>query len=82
MADNKLIITYLVDASDRIKVFDFSVPAKQLTEVKLPSIATANKFNSKYNDSEVFFSVSSFTDPGSYMHLNMKDFKLETLRKG
>lgn len=28
VADNKMIITYLVDASDKVKVFDFGVPAK------------------------------------------------------
>lgn len=27
VADNKMIVTYLVDASDSVKIFDFNVPA-------------------------------------------------------
>ena len=30
VADGKMLITYLVDASDRVKVYDFNVPANFL----------------------------------------------------
>jgi len=28
VADEKLLLTYLVDAAEQVKIFDFSIPAK------------------------------------------------------
>lgn len=51
-----------------------------MNEVKLPDIGSVNKIHGKWDDPDVFFAFSSFSDPGTYFHLNMKDYKLQKLR--
>jgi len=40
VADGKMMITYLVDASDRVKIYDFNIPANFLHQIKLPGIGS------------------------------------------
>ena len=70
-ADFKLICTYMVDASDRLKVFEYGVPAKELTEIKLPDMGSVKGLTGKYNEKDLFFTFTSFSDPGSTYHVDM-----------
>lgn len=54
---------YLKDASSRVKVFDLT--GKQVRDVQLPSIGSAEGFGGKRSHNETFFSFTSFVDPGT-----------------
>jgi prolyl oligopeptidase len=69
----------LQDASDRIKVFDLSVPSKHIKDLELPGIGTVIGTSGKYNQSEFFYKFTSFTDPGSSYRVDLSTFELETV---
>ncbi|HYM19717.1 MAG TPA: prolyl oligopeptidase family serine peptidase [Candidatus Kapabacteria bacterium] len=59
----KLIATYMKDASNHVYVFDLN--GKKLYEVGLPTIGSASGFGGKKKETEVFYTFSSFTYPGT-----------------
>ena len=63
--NGKIVAYYLEDASDRVKVFDFSTPANHLTDIKLPDIGSIAGSHGKHDSSEFFYKFTSFSDPGS-----------------
>lgn len=58
----KLFATYLKDASSRMYAYNMDGSAK--TEITLPGIGTASGISGKADDTEAFYSFSSFTNPG------------------
>ena len=50
-----LVAYYLENASDRMKVFNFGVPAKHLSDVELPGIGTIVASKGKHNSNEFFY---------------------------
>lgn len=61
--NNSFVCSYLKDAHSQIKVF--SLAGKLTGEVALPGIGTAAGFGGKRNDTETFYSFSSYTTPGT-----------------
>ena len=74
-----ILAAYLENASDRMMVFDFSVPAKLLNNIKLPDIGTVIGWHGKHDSDEFFFKFSSFTDPGSSYRVDMNSFDVECI---
>ena len=68
---------YLVDATDRIVVYDMNVPANQIGEIELPGLGVVNEVAGKYNESDFYYSFSSFTNPGSFYKVDMNSFEQE-----
>lgn len=58
----RLFATYLKDASSRMYTYNIDGTAK--IEIPLPGIGTASGISGKANDTEAFYSFSSFTNPG------------------
>jgi prolyl oligopeptidase len=57
----KLIATYMKDAYNHVYVYD--TKGKMETEINLPGIGTANGFDGKHNQTEVFYTFGGFTTP-------------------
>jgi prolyl oligopeptidase len=79
LLDNKLFVTYLKDATNVVSVFNLE--GKFLYNVELPSIGTVSGFGGKKEDSETFFTFTSFTYPPTIFKYNVKENKSELFRK-
>lgn len=62
-AGGKIFARYLVDAKTKIVQFDRD--GKMEREVKLPGIGTATGFNGEEEDTDVYFTFTSFTEPST-----------------
>lgn len=58
----KLFVEYLVDASDKIFIYDLK--GKKLGEIKLPAIGSV-AFGGRKKDNECFYTFTSFTFPST-----------------
>ena len=56
-----LIVSYMKDVASVVKVFD--TQGAFVREVELPGFGTASGFGGDFDDSETFFSFSSYTEP-------------------
>ncbi len=61
-AGGKMILTYMKDACSH--AYLYTTEGKRLNEIKLPSVGSAG-FHSDKDQTEVFYSFSSFTTPGT-----------------
>lgn len=75
----KLFTTYLKDASTRIYKFNADGTGKE--EIKLPGIGTASGIGGKKDDTETFYTYSSFTNPGEIYQYDLKTGKSKLFRK-
>ena len=64
------IASYLKDARTQIKLFDLT--GKAARELSLPGIGTAIGFSGKRQDSETFYSFTSFTTPTTVYRYDLK----------
>jgi prolyl oligopeptidase len=65
----KFIATYMKDAKSRVVRFDGD--GKNPKELELPGIGTAGGFRGKEKDTHVFYSFTSFTNPGAIYRLEL-----------
>jgi prolyl oligopeptidase len=65
-----IVCSYLKDASTVVKMY--SMQGKHVRDVKLPGIGTAGGFGGKRNETETFYSFSSFATPPSIYRYDMK----------
>lgn len=79
LLDNKLFVRYLKDATNVVSVFDTN--GKFQYNVELPSIGTVSGFGGKKENSETFFTFTSFTYPPTIFKYNTKENKSELFRK-
>lgn len=75
----KLIVTYLKDATSKISVFD--TEGKYLYDVKLPTLGSVGGFGGKKEDTETFYTFTSFTYPPTIYKYVVKNNKSELFRK-
>lgn len=75
----KLFTTYLKDASTRIYKFNGDGTGKE--EIKLPGIGTTSGISGKKEDTETFYTYSSFTNPGEIYQYDLKTGNSELFRK-
>lgn len=66
---NKLILSYLKDASTRAEIYDLS--GRRTKELTLNGIGTASGFIGKPGDPETFYSFTSFNQPASIRRLDL-----------
>jgi prolyl oligopeptidase len=66
---NQFITTYLKDARTQIKIFDLQ--GSLIREVALPGVGSAGGFGGKRDDTETFYSFTSFTTPPTIYRYNI-----------
>ncbi len=66
---DKLIVTYLKDATTRAAVYDLQ--GKALDDIELGELGTAGGFGGKPGDPETFYTFTSFNRPGTIYRLNV-----------
>lgn len=65
----KLIVTYLKDATTRAAVYDLE--GNPLDDIELGELGTAGGFGGKPGDPETFYTFTSFNRPGTIYRLNV-----------
>ena len=66
---DKLIVTYLKDATTRAAVYDLE--GNPLDDLALGELGTAGGFGGKAGDPETFYTFTSFNQPGAIYRLNV-----------
>lgn len=74
----KIIATYIHDASSKVQFH--SLEGKYESDLKLPSIGTVGGFSGKKEDSQAFFSFTSFTRPTTVYSLDMAAKKIDIFK--
>lgn len=77
--NNQFVADYLKDARSLVKIFDLN--GKFVREVELPGIGSVSGFNGKRNDTETFYSFTSFTTPGTIYRYDMVSGKSQVFRQ-
>lgn len=78
-AGGKLFLTYLKDASS--KVFVHNMEGKRLGEVPLPTLGTASGFGGEKDDTELYFTFTSYNYPSTIYHYDIASNKATLYRK-
>lgn len=60
---NKLVLTFLEKGTQKLKVYEIGSPLKYVRDIELPGLGSVKK--TWGNNTEFFFSYTSFSDPGS-----------------
>ncbi len=76
---NKLIVSFLKDANTSVSVFDLN--GEKQFDVKLPGIGTAYGFSGSKEDTETFFTFTSFTFPPTIYKYNIENNTSTLFRK-
>ena len=75
----KLIANYLKDANSYVTVH--SVEGEKLYDLELPGVGSAYGFGGKKEETEVFYSYTSFTFPATIFRYDVTNNKSELFRK-
>lgn len=76
-----MLVNYLVNAAEKIKIYNFETPAKLVKNVEMPGFGAVPISSGGHKDYEMFFKFQTFTDPGSVYRLDMNTYKVEALRR-
>ncbi|HER00127.1 MAG TPA: S9 family peptidase [candidate division Zixibacteria bacterium] len=79
MIDKKLVVVYLEDAHDMLKIFDLD--GKLTAEPELPTIGSMHSLKGKRDHREMFFKFSSFLYPAYVYRYDFEDSELSIFRK-
>ncbi|MFK7773832.1 MAG: prolyl oligopeptidase family protein [Saprospiraceae bacterium] len=74
----KIIATYIHNASSKVQFH--SLEGKYESDLKLPGIGTVGGFSGKKEDSQAFFSFTSFTRPTTVYSLDMAAKKIDIFK--
>lgn len=77
-AGGKLFASYLHNAAT--KVVQYTYEGAKEREVELPSIGSAGGFSGKKEDTEVFYTFTSFVSPNTIYNYNIKSGKSEVYK--
>lgn len=75
----KLVASYLHDACSAVKVFDTS--GKLVREIEFPGLGSAGGFGGRFDQSETFYTFTSYTVPGAIYRYDMQTGKSELFRE-
>lgn len=73
LVNQQLIAGYLKDALSQVRIFDLA--GQWIRDVEFPGPGTASGFGGHQNDTETFYSFSSYTIPSSIYHYDLKTGK-------
>lgn len=69
LLNNQFVASYLKDARTQVKIFDLE--GNFIREVELPGIGSADGFGGDRDDTETFYSFTSFTTPNTIYRYDM-----------
>ncbi len=69
IAGGSIFASYMVDVKSKILQYDYK--GKFIREVELPAIGTASGFSAKKADTQLYYSFTSFTYPGTIYTYNI-----------
>jgi len=78
IAGGKIFAEYIHNASSQVKVFDLD--GNHLSDLELPGIGNVSGISGKKEDTEAFFSFSSYTFPTSIYSLNTEDLSYKLFK--
>lgn len=76
-----MLVNYLENAAEKVKIYDFNSPAKLIKEVEMPGYGAVPTSSGGHRDYEWFFKFQTFTDPGSVYRLDMNSYEVQELRR-
>jgi len=76
---NTLSVTWRIDALNVVRLYDLK--GKQKQEIKMPTLGSLNGFGGRRNDTEVFYSFTSFNEPPTLYRFEMKSGKSSVFRR-
>jgi len=79
MVSDHFVISYMQDAHDRLQIFKRD--GAMAREIDLPTIGTVGAISGEREDSEMFFSFTSFTYPTTSFRYDFASQKVEVFRK-
>ena len=79
VVNNQFVVNYLKDARTQVKLFQLD--GKFDREVTFPGIGTATGFKGKRQDSDTFYSFTSFTTPTTIYRYDLKTGKSSVFRQ-
>lgn len=79
LLNNQFVADYLKDARTQIKIFELN--GCFVREVALPGIGSAGGFGGKREDTETFYSFTSFTTPATIYHYDMVSGESKVFRQ-
>lgn len=77
--NNQFVLNYMQDASTKIKIYETS--GKFVRDVELPGIGSAGGFGGRRNDTETFYSYSSYNAPPTIYRYDLKSGKSTLFRQ-
>lgn len=75
----KIFASYLKDATSFVKQFDYS--GKLEREITLPGVGTATGFSAKKTDQSLYYSFTSYTDPGTIYRYDISSGESEEYQR-
>jgi len=76
--NHQFVCTYLQDAHSQVKIYDLA--GRFIREVQLPGLGTVGGLAGKREDTETFYSFTSFTTPGVIYRLDLNTGQSELFR--
>ena len=70
---------YMIDAVSKVMQYDYN--SKLIRDVKLPGIGTISGFGSKKKETELYYSFTNYTTPGSIYKFDVTNGASELFRK-
>jgi prolyl oligopeptidase len=79
IAQGKFLVQYMKDASDRIFTYDMN--GKMIEELPLPTYGTVSGFGASLDDTEIYFSFTSFLYPSVILKYDIVNSKVSKYRE-
>jgi len=79
--NGKFVVQYQQDAHGILEVFQVGTPAKFVGQIKLPGIGTVEEVRAGFDQPELFFRFTSFSDPGTIFRVDMNTLAVEVVYK-
>ena len=76
---NYIFANYMIDAIS--KVFQYDFDGNLVREIELPGVGSAGGFGAKKEETELYYSFTNYTTPGSIYRYNMETGESELYRK-
>ncbi len=77
--NRQLVVGYLENATSAVKVFDLE--GGFVRDVQLPGLGTAGGFGGRIDDTETFYSYTSFTTPGTIFRYDLTSADSQVFRE-
>lgn len=77
MAGDKLLLTYMVDATDHVYVYDRE--GHRLNEIEMPTFGSVGVWGAKQYPDDVFYTITSFVSPSTRYSYNPSTGKSERI---